>query len=166
MIIGRFGDTTKSPFVEGLLALQNKRTNISFLLDTGAQRSVLMPADAVKLGIDRTVITKACQSTGVGGISNDFCCDAIITFRGNSTQLYSYKIEIIVASPTAFNLTIPSLLGRDVINRWRVNYDPALQSLECTVNTADNILGITSKITLPKGSLKRGYRETKLRPTP
>lgn len=144
MIIGRFGDTTKSPYIEGMLALQGKRTDISFLLDTGAQRTVLMPADATKLGLDRTKITKACQSTGVGGIANDFCDTAILTFLGKSGALYNYKVEIIVAHPTQFNTKIPSLLGRDIINRWHVNYDPALPLLECAVNSADNIFGLKS----------------------
>jgi hypothetical protein len=31
----------------------------------------------------------------------------------------------------------PSLLGRDVLDRWRMNYDPSRDSLKFTVRSAD-----------------------------
>ena len=35
---------------------------------------------------------------------------------------------------------IPSLLGRDILNRWRMVYDPSIDELSFEVHTADRTL--------------------------
>jgi hypothetical protein len=35
---------------------------------------------------------------------------------------------------------LPSLLGRDVINRWRIDYRPTAGRLLCDVITADEVI--------------------------
>ena len=54
MLQGRYGDTTKSPYVEALLHIPRLgiKSDISFLVDTGADYSVLMPADRERMGIN------------------------------------------------------------------------------------------------------------------
>jgi hypothetical protein len=46
-IAGRFGDTTGRPYLEGRLVLPRlgKRGDFSFLVDTGADYTYLMPGD-------------------------------------------------------------------------------------------------------------------------
>ena len=43
------------------------------------------------------------------------------------------KLDILIAQPTPANLGHPSLLGRDIINNWFMQYDPVNDSLEFTV---------------------------------
>lgn len=53
MLRGRFGDTSGRPYIEGHVFLPRleKRGNVSFLFDTGADTS-LMPVDGLRVGID------------------------------------------------------------------------------------------------------------------
>ena len=53
MLVGRFGDTTRSRCMEAYVSFPRSglRGSVSFLVDTGADASVLMPADARKLGV-------------------------------------------------------------------------------------------------------------------
>ena len=46
-------------------------------------------------------------------------------------------VHLLIAEPNESNGTLPSLLGRDVINRWLLEYDPMNDSLECTAHSAD-----------------------------
>ena len=51
--------------------------------------------------------------------------------------MQSYRISVDIAEPTTANAIFPSLLGRDVLNRWRMEYDPAYSKLEFTGRSAD-----------------------------
>jgi hypothetical protein len=139
MIIGRFGDTTGRPYVEGRLVIpsQSLSTDISFILDTGADRTVLMPMDGAKIGLDYSKLGDACQSLGVGGYSSDFQEDAVLIFLDHGKQLCFYTFKLIVSAPAPEIGTIPSLLGRNIIDRWRVIYDPVNDLLEADPHSAD-----------------------------
>ena len=54
MLRGRFGNTSGRPFLEGRLILPNRNLSfeISFLVDTGADDTILMPADGIRVGLD------------------------------------------------------------------------------------------------------------------
>ena len=54
MLRGRFGDSTGRPYIEGRLIIPrlNIKSDMSFLVDTGADRSLLMPGDGRRLAID------------------------------------------------------------------------------------------------------------------
>jgi len=47
---------------------------------------------------------------------------AIISFSDRNFT-YSYAVNIEISVPTENNARFPSLLGRDVINRWRCTLD-------------------------------------------
>lgn len=61
---------------------------------------------------------------------------ALLAFEGDN-QLYGYEIELRICQPSDEILTIPSLLGRDIIDRWRVTYDKPDLRLVADVATAD-----------------------------
>ena len=92
MIRGRFGDTTGRPYIEGRLIVPrlNLRSDVSFIVDTGADNSLLMPLD------------------------------------GSS-----------ICSPAPDIMNIPSLLGRDILDRWRMTYNPSKRYLAFKVLSAD-----------------------------
>jgi len=53
-----------------------------------------------------------------------------------------YAVELLIADPNESNDILPSLLGRNIINNWRVVYDPVNGVLEFTARRADRTVGI------------------------
>ena len=69
MLHGRFGDTSGRPYMEGhvLLPRLGTRGNVSFVFDTGADTSLLMPLDGQRMGIDYDQFEDEEPSLGIGG---------------------------------------------------------------------------------------------------
>ena len=130
MLRGRFGDTSGRPYMEGhvLLPRLGKNGNVSFIFDTGADTSLLMPLDGQRMGIDYGRFQKEETSLGIGGTSENYIESAYFAFVGDEA-LYGYEVELRVCKPSADLMTIPSLLGRDIIDRWRVTYDKSALEL-------------------------------------
>ncbi len=140
MIRGRFGDTTTTPFVEASIHLPRFGLwgYVSFLADTGASGTVLMPTDAKKLAINFNKLKNPKISRTVGGPARGYLEQAVLSFLDqDSNRIYAYNAEIQIFEPTRDNATLPSLLGRDVLNRWRVLIDFPRRNVECTPFTWD-----------------------------
>lgn len=141
MITGRFGDTTGRPYVGGRLLLPRIRAsaNLSFLIDTGADRSTLMPADAIKMGIDHK---KLINPTVVGGMGGDAVCfqeTAVLAFdEPNRNLIRYYFIKIMIPEVHPDLIRMPSIIGRDILDQWRMSYDPSRNSVSFTVRSADH----------------------------
>lgn len=142
MIIGRFGGSSQRPYVEGRVSIpsQNISADISFVLDTGADMTVLMPMDGAKIGLDYNNLNNVVSSLGISGYSQDFLVSGYVTFRGSDGTLYSYEIDLLVSSPSPEISSIPSLLGRNIMNKWAIRYDPTNAVLEASVHAADSII--------------------------
>ena len=136
MIIGRFNDQGR-PHVRGRLFIPRLDIDleIDFLLETGADSTCLHPGD-LEYEIAQETIGRAVEATGVGGTSRYFEETAVVFFE-DETALRSYVISLYIAEPIEH---LPSVLGRDIINQWRMVYDPANDMLEFTVRTADAII--------------------------
>ena len=136
---GRFEGAPGTPYIDakvGLPALGRTRT-IPFLLDTGSDTTVLMANDAVRMGIDlRNMALSSKLGSGVGGSIRLHQMSASITFS-DAENLYVYRTELAVAEPDGHNRGLPSLLGRDILNRWRLRYDAPANALEAEVASAD-----------------------------
>ena len=54
MFSGRYGNTSGRPYLEARVILPNLKIggDVSFIVDTGADRTVLMPIDVKRMGID------------------------------------------------------------------------------------------------------------------
>ena len=52
-------------------------------------------------------------------------------------MIYAYDIRLLIHHPTDDAMRVPSLLGRDVIDRWRVTYDKSARELVADVVSAD-----------------------------
>jgi len=144
MLLGRFGNTSGRPYLEGRLILSRLglAADISFIVDTGADKTVLMPLDGTRLGIDYAKLTTRFLSTGIGGVSADYLEPAILAFSETHTAIHLYQIEVIVSSPSPDIMDIPSLLGRDILDRWRMTYDKPNAALAFEVLGADHTIRI------------------------
>ena len=95
-----------------------------------------MPLDAHRIGIDYRLFENEVSTLGIGGASENFIEPAYLAFVGDEA-LYGYEIELHICKPADELMTIPSLLGRDIIDRWRVTYDKSASELLAEVISSD-----------------------------
>ena len=139
MIVGTL-DSAARPYVRCRLALPRFGivTRITLLVDTGADATYLHPRDGVRAGIPFDLLHDSVASLGIGGRSTYFREPAVLSFRDYKVrQRYGYRINVNIAKPGDVGTRLPSLLGRDVIRCWRMDYDPTDNRLEFTVRDAD-----------------------------
>lgn len=140
MLRGRFGDTSGRPYIEGRLILPrlSLSADISFCVDTGADKTTLMPTDGARMRLDyQTLIEDKHLSVGLGGISFNYVERAIALFTEPGKALHAYGIELIIPDPDPDLKDLPSLLGRDILNQWRMRYSPTSKRLTFDVIKAD-----------------------------
>jgi len=126
LIYGRFGDTSGRPYLEARLALphQNRWRLCPFIIDTGAERSVLMPTDSRLMGVDRSGLQRD-ATDGIGGHCDGYNSFAFIILHDEETSfLHNFRINVFIPdeSPDLFRID-SSILGRDVLDRLRLVYD-------------------------------------------
>jgi hypothetical protein len=124
MLEGRFGNTSGAPYIEARVAFPRLglRGLVSFLVDTGADGTVFMPADSKKLTIDYKSLREPTTSEGIGGAAQGFNETAVLSFSDRS-YIYSYLLKVEISAPTRHNYRFPSLLGRDILKQWRMVMD-------------------------------------------
>ena len=88
------------------------------------------------MGIDYTMFETKEPTLGIGGVTENFIESAYLAFVGDEA-LYGYEIELHICKPAEELIPIPSLLGRDIIDRWRVTYDKSASELLAEVITSD-----------------------------
>lgn len=140
MIAGRF-DENGRPYVESRVTIPRLEVDrrVLFLLDTGADSTCLHPRDVRSLGISFSQLGAPVSSVGVGGSSVYFREPTLLIF-GDQSRSRLYVVNMLIAEPGESSEVLPSLLGRDVINHWLVEYDPTNGRLECEVRHADYTL--------------------------
>src|SRR5882672_5304961 len=104
MIEGRFGNTSGSPYLEARISFPRLRLRglVSFLVDTGADGTVFMPADSKKIGIDFRSLTNPTTSEGIGGQAQGFNETAVLSFS-DGKYIYSYLLQADISVPTKHN---------------------------------------------------------------
>ena len=141
MIVGYF-DNIGRPYVDAILIVRrfNVHQRIRFLVDTGSDSACLHPEDARDCAMPFDLLSNRQFSRGIGGTAAYFRELAALSFAdGDLTRLFF--VDLLIAEPNDHNEGMPSLLGRDVINRWSMEYDPSFSRLEFTVRHADYTLG-------------------------
>lgn len=120
MLEGRFGNTSGAPYIEARISFPRLRLSgpVSFLVDTGADATVLMPADTRRLGVDFRALRNPTTSEGIGGPAHGFNELVLLSFS-DRRYIYSYRFRIEISAPASYNYHFPSLLGRDIIQQWR-----------------------------------------------
>lgn len=137
---GEFHPITGRPFVGGTITIPRLRTllDTEFLVDTGADVSVLNPADAIALGIASPRSAQTVQVGGVTGRAEYHREWANLTFQVGQ-QVFIYRLRLLVAPMATDLLELPSLLGRDVLNRWDMSYRPTRNHLSFGMVSADDV---------------------------
>ena len=120
-----------APLLKVQLAVAGRRDDIWFLVDTGADATVLHPADAQSLlagdlqRIDFGRDPYRVAGFGVGGAADRVVRDATLTLRSVAGEPYAMEMPILIARPMPAepgdhgNWRLPSLLGRDFLRRFR-----------------------------------------------
>jgi hypothetical protein len=120
-------------FIEARLISKSLQLDekVSFLVDTGASRTTLLDKDAIRLGIRYDRLTKSKSSLiGIGGTISCFIIrDSTLIFRaarGNiklPISIAKHPLECMGTHLKTQILRLPSLLGRDVITRYKLTFD-------------------------------------------
>ena len=116
MIRGYFsgGANAQRPFISCAVAFPEhpilESVSVEFLLDTGADVTILSPLDALDIGLEVDGLELGPPSTGIGGSAPMRVVDAQLDVQGYSISLKLHVPE--VENP------IPSLLGRAFISTF------------------------------------------------
>ncbi len=130
------GVTTAAPFVFALVDFRRLgiRETILFLVDTGSNTTCLHFDDVSRLGIDYQQLDNQSliQSSGVGGTAGYYSEPATLALMDDSgdLRLFDMDIHISQSSNTLGTRPLPSLLGRDFLNRCRVYFDSASDAVQ------------------------------------
>ena len=135
MIIGSFEEKGR-PYVNAELFLPRLRLSgvVSFLVDTGSDSTILHPPDMARVGIRVSELRGKSGSRGIGGPGDAYPETARLLFEdADGVTPYFYRLDIDIAKPDANNQSLPSLLGRDILDCWYTECDPTNNLLRFTV---------------------------------
>ena len=119
-----------APLIQIEVALEGRSADVSFLIDTGADATVLHPTDARSLlrgGLHRISFegdSRRVVGLGVGGAADRVVRDVTLTLRSVDGEPYAVEMPILIARPTPAepgdhgNWRLPSLLGRDFLRHF------------------------------------------------
>ena len=117
----RHQGSTRRPYIDLIdltlrFAVANNRTlRISFLVDTGADRTLLSPFEGARLreqlGVDLLDLPFGMPIGGIGGQTETRMIDATLLI---GEQSISRTLSLVEPPPGQFP-TMPSLLGRDIL---------------------------------------------------
>ena len=128
MIRGYFraAGITKRPYVNALVEFTGVRGVISvpFLIDTGADRSVLSPSVLARVGLAEDDQRRGATTRGIGGAVQTRSIDAVVTL---GSVIVPMTLLVFEAEPGGESSTsaaaLPSLLGQDVLSRFALVVD-------------------------------------------
>ena len=131
MIVGRFDDWGRPILRARLLILRlGISGRVNFLVDTGASQTCLHPHAGRRIQIPFDELHTPMDRVGIGGSFPYYHEPASVLLHDGERE-HAFDITLSIASPQlptpsnprpVVNL-LPSLLGRDVLNRLRIDYD-------------------------------------------
>ena len=125
------------PYVVATVALPrlNLAGQVCCLLDTGADMSLLAPSDALRIGCRADDIPPV-AAVGWDGDMNVGWEQAMVAFDDIVLKIYLINIGVVAAEPNPRH-SMPSVIGRDLLDRWRIVWEPRKGTLDIELNHAD-----------------------------
>ena len=133
IVRGRFRDGV--PYFGAWISFAGMERFVWLLADTGAARSTLLDHDVRRLQIPAALLIRAEQPmAGIGGSVPAFIFrDARISLESDEDDV-AFPLDLLVACHDLQNLPpaaaerilkLPSVMGRDILNRFRFVYEHA-----------------------------------------
>jgi hypothetical protein len=125
-----------APFVRAVVVSRvlNASRLVDFHVDTGASASIILDKDLRYLGLDLGGLKRAERDVGgIGGLIRTYVIeDAALIFRAVDGSVVEERLKLLVGSHEIGDLdveskrlmmVIPSLLGRDILGRFKLVYN-------------------------------------------
>lgn len=93
------------------------------------------------MALDFDDLTEGEVVFGIGGSQTEFTEQAEVSFYHGATVVTYYQ-DIDIAPVTKYNQGLPSLLGMDIIQHWRMVCDVQNEELSFEVHHADDVRGM------------------------
>lgn len=122
-----YGYRPPAPFVTASILLKelNLKARLPLLVDTDASNTIIMWRDVERLGIDTFKLKPQREFSGIGGLIQAKPILSTLTFKSENGQIIKEETEAHVVTstcPHARLKLLPSILGRDIINRYTLKY--------------------------------------------
>jgi hypothetical protein len=119
------------PYVSATVMLTrlNLCGEVEFMLDTGADMTLLSPPDAMRLGCDLNGDVPVVPLNSWGGRMEIGLEQAIMVFDDIAWKLYGINIGIVDLPPDRYR-SMPSVIGMDLLSRWRITWEPREDELD------------------------------------
>lgn len=129
-----------APYIRAMVRLPSGNfAAIDFLVDTGADFTVVHPADSLKLGLKAQPLNhpKNRMSSGIGGTAQYRSEDARLIFKTQGGPPVTWDTSILIGpcGDEKFQsaLRAPSLLGRDFLQHCHFTADSRKNQLSLTI---------------------------------
>lgn len=128
-IFGYFKDHPLSgAYIDTALSFRNYYDRITFLIDTGATKTSILDSDARRIGIELSDLERSKKGVaGIGGIAQAFVAKkATLVFTSDRREIEIELDEIYILKHKRLDdwtKRLPSLLGRDILNKYDFVYD-------------------------------------------
>lgn len=124
MIAGWFTDDGL-PFIECNIFLPRFGLigQVTFLVDTGSDTTILHSDAAADLDCPFDLLENPAEFISAGGALFYFMEPAVLSFNDSYGETCEFEIDISVAKPGPLTDGLDTLLGRDLLNQMRMDYD-------------------------------------------
>ena len=124
MITGQFTDDGL-PIIECTVLLPRFGLSgqVTFLVDTGSDTTILHPDAAADLSCPFDLLDNPAEFISAGGVSLYYMERAVLSFNDVDGSTAEFEIDISIAKPDPITDGLDSLLGRDLLNQVRMEYD-------------------------------------------
>lgn len=131
-ILGEWG-RREAPFIDVTLLCpsRNLKHTLRLLIDTGASRTTIVDTDAAAMGLDYERLDQLPDgAVGIGGAVTTYILSDVRLVFESDQGLHEERLEYVLVLKHTFRgrkareqaeriKALPSLLGRDIINRFR-----------------------------------------------
>jgi hypothetical protein len=135
------------PLVAATMWYDATPLHVVFLIDTGSDRTILSGADLFRFGTGRVhkKPRKTIEADTYGKAVVFRELPVVVGFRTRHHVL-QYDVEVCIPPDEDLERDIPSLLGRDILNRWRVVVDYPKRELSLLARTWDGRYPVSPNI--------------------